>query len=360
MSKMTKKLNRLIILCIGLFLLTNINLNFFNYQGRSDFISPIIKDDTILEASDIVNRPFIVGVDGTPNHIDPVNCWDDRSWNVIDQVCEGLFRNNLSDPDLSRINWLAESYWWEDTTTIRLKLREDVSFHDNTPFNSTAAKWNLDRINFFINATGTLPASTQEAYPSVLWRFSNGTALMKQIDIVSLYNITIHLNGPYSPFLDLLSTSCAHMISPTSHSQTDYIDLIMGDLVGTGPFQYDGLTLDVEVNFTAYDNYWRGIGNITEMKYQIIDDSVARSNAMLAGTIDYLYEPSSAYFSSFATDPDIIFDEAPSSGFKYCCFYGNANSCKFTERISRKIPRYSCYTGVWFNGNISTDIYFTH
>jgi ABC-type transport system substrate-binding protein len=187
--------------------------------------------------SDIIYNPFTVGVRSPPNTIDPVDSWDLPSWNVIDQVCEGLFRYNLTHPDMPRINWLAESYWWEDKTTLRLKLREGVSFHDGTPFNSSAVKWNLDRINYLTNVTGTLPDFMEPAVPSILWAFQNGTGIMKQIDIVNEYNITIYLNGPFSPFLDLLSFSSSQLISPTSHSQSDYIDLTTGDLIGTGPLE---------------------------------------------------------------------------------------------------------------------------
>ena len=279
------------------------------------WISPSIfnlNDDSEsnLETSDLVYVPFNVGVPSAPVSIDPVDAYDGHSWRVISQVCEGLFKYNLSDPNLSRLNWLAESYWWEDETTLHLKLREGILFHDNTPFNANAAKWNLDRINYLVDAS--TPALTHE-----LWKFRNGTGIMKQIDVVSEYNITIHLNSPFAPFLDVLCLVGGSMISPTAHSATDFIDLTTGDLVGTGPFVYDGYNVGSEVNFHAFDNYWRGEANITVMKYTIIGDSIARNNALLAGTIDYLVGPDEALYGMFQADPDIVFAEAPHSGFTY-------------------------------------------
>jgi peptide/nickel transport system substrate-binding protein len=323
---MTKYSNKLRYILIGLLILTSVNIIQLYPQKSNDPMGIIDDSEFEIETSDIVYVPFVVGVSSNPVAIDPVNFYDAHSRNVINQVCEGLFRYNLTDPDLSRVNWLAESYWWEDETTLRLKLRVGVLFHDNTAFNANAAKWNLDRINYLTNASGTLPDTMTPALPSALWKFPNGTGIMKQIDYINQYNITIHLNSPYSPFLDLLCGPGGHMISPSSHSQTDYIDLSTGDLVGTGPFEYDDYNPGMEVNFHAFDNYWRGKANITVMKYSIISDPTARNNAMLAGVIDYLYSPDQGFYSTFAADPNIVFAEAPTSGLNY--FYTGMNNNK--------------------------------
>ncbi len=326
MIKMSRNSKKFIYTFIGLLVLTSFSFLHFYFQNSNDSVTKMNDPESYLDTSDITFIPFTVGVPSGPITIDPVDSWDISSWNVIDQVCEGLFRYNLTDPNMPRLNWLAESYWWEDETTLRLKLREGLIFHDSTPFNSSAVKWNLERINYLINATGTLPDTMISATPSPLWKFNNGTSIMKQIDYVNEYNLTIHLNSPYSPFLDLLCMTTAQMISPSSHSQNDYIDLSTGDLVGTGPFEYDNYNSGIEVNFHAFDSYWRGEANITEMKFQIIGDSTARNNAMLTRIIDYLVSPSVPYYSTFAADPDIIFAEAPTSGLVY--YYIGMNNVK--------------------------------
>lgn len=314
---MTKNSNKFTYIFLGLLILTGFNFIQLYPRNSNDLISVIDDSEFNLDTNDILYVPFKVGVDSGPVTIDPVDSYDRDSWNVIDQVCEGLFRNNLSDPDMPRVNWLAESYWWQDDTTLHLKLREGIIFHDNTPFNSAAAKWNLDRINYLTNASGTLPDTMNPALPHSLWKFPNGTGIMEQIDLVNEYNITIHLNSPYSPFLNLLSFTGASMISPTSHSQTDYIDLSTGDLIGTGPFEYDGYNNSIEVDFHAFDTYWQGKANITKMKFQIIGDSVTRNNDMLTGVIDYLHGPMESLYSAFAADSDIVFTEAPNPGLTY-------------------------------------------
>ena len=50
---------------------------------------------------------LIIGTRFGPASLDPVDSWDSASYNVLDQVIEGLYTNNLSDPNLKRINLLA-------------------------------------------------------------------------------------------------------------------------------------------------------------------------------------------------------------------------------------------------------------
>ena len=217
-----KNFTKLIYIVIGISIINIYILN-HNPQIENNCFYIIDKSQSEPDTSYLIPLPFVVGVSAGPYEIDPINAYDTASFNVINQVCEGLFRNNLSDQNLPRVNHLAESYWWENTTTLQLKLREGILFHDNTLFNATAAKWNLDRINYFTNSTGMLTPPTEVADASALWKFPNGTGIMKQIDVVDDYNITIHLNAPFSPFLDLLCYPGASIISPSSHSQINHI-----------------------------------------------------------------------------------------------------------------------------------------
>ncbi len=172
------------------------------------------------------SEALIIGTSSGPYDLDPVNAWESASNNVIEQVAEGLFSYNYSDPDLPRINLLAESYWWQNNVTLQIQLRKGVLFHDGTVFNAVAAKWNFDRINYLINATGTLPGfPVPVAQTESLWRLPNGKPIINNTATVGNYNITITLNGVFSPFLDLLCYTNAYMLSPSSTPATDWIDL---------------------------------------------------------------------------------------------------------------------------------------
>ena len=89
---------------------------------------------------------LIIGTLSGPVDLDPVDSWDSASWDVINQVCEGLLFYDPRDPDLPLIPMLATDYTFADSTHIDFNLRTGVTFHDGTAFNADAAVWNFDRL----------------------------------------------------------------------------------------------------------------------------------------------------------------------------------------------------------------------
>ncbi|MHA1727161.1 MAG: ABC transporter substrate-binding protein, partial [Promethearchaeota archaeon] len=96
---------------------------------------------------------FYYGILGAPYELDCHKWQDSKSLSVVDQVCEGLFANNLSDPGSYIVPRLAldDGVWSSDGKTFNVSLREGVWFHDGTPFNAQAVKWNFDRLENLIN-----------------------------------------------------------------------------------------------------------------------------------------------------------------------------------------------------------------
>ncbi|MCJ7651172.1 MAG: ABC transporter substrate-binding protein, partial [Candidatus Lokiarchaeota archaeon] len=167
-----------------------------------------------------------VGTPQSPETLDPIDAWDTASYDIINQVVEPLFWYDVRDPSLALEPLLVKTYSWNsDNTVLSLDLKRDIFFHDNFPFNSTAVKWNIDRWLYFTNSTGLLPYYTPLASPSSLFNLPNGTSIIKNCIIVSEYSVNITLNEPFGPFLSFLSAPFCGIISPYSHSQTEYIDL---------------------------------------------------------------------------------------------------------------------------------------
>jgi ABC-type transport system substrate-binding protein len=285
---------------------------------------------------------LIIGTGVSPYTLDPVNAWDSASYDTIDQVCEGLFTYDLTDPALTRVNKLAESYWYATPTSIQVKLREGILFHDGTPFNAAAVKWNLDRLNYMINASGedereypfntVLPGNSPIALPTSLFYFPDGiTPIIKNVTAVGTYNITITLNDAFAPFLDLLCHEAASMLSPSSTPTTRFIELYE-DLVGTGPFEFDSFTAGVDIRFSRWDYYWRTPAYCSNLIFAIIPSSTTRNNAMLSHEIDYLAGAIASLIPTFEADPTITVkqftDDTGIPGLSY--YYLGFNNMKIS------------------------------
>jgi peptide/nickel transport system substrate-binding protein len=287
---------------------------------------------------------YIRATSAGPNTLELVDSWDSASNDVLEQVVETLFFYDLFDLNLPMINVLAESYHWVDSTTLQIKLKEGIKFHDGTDFDAAAAKWNLDRLQYLINATGT--NTGQIAHTRSLWMFPDGvTPIMDTITTVGDYNITITLNGAYAPFLSTLTYINAGMISPTAHAgdETTFIDLTTGDVVGTGPFTYDKFVPDVEVRFSRWEGYWQAPANFPLVIYAIYSDATTAHNAMIAGDLDANAMASDQNIAVYDTMPEITVERfteetgKPSLVYQYLGFNNHKYNRTWREAFSYAI-----------------------
>jgi ABC-type transport system substrate-binding protein len=268
-----------------------------------------------------ISRTLVVGLSSPPQVLDPVNSWDSTSNFVIEQVVETLFTYNLSDHGLPRVPHLAESYWWENATTLHIQLKQGIVFQDLTPFNANATKWNLDRMLFFFNCTGTLPSTMAVGAPAFLYYFSDAvTPIINSVVSDYAYNITIYLNNAFAPFLDLLCYPAGAMLSPTSTPVNDYIDLTYGRIVGTGPFIYEYYVPDVEIELGRFESYWKEPAFFETVIMTIIFNVFDLNEAMLDHRIDWLTRVRTDLFPNFETDPTIHYE-------KFTETYGLSDLC---------------------------------
>jgi len=227
--------------------------------------------------------------------MDPHIEYDSASIDVFDQLTETLFEHNLTDPGLNVIPKLAVSYLWAaNKTKLTLNLRSGVLFHDGTPFNATAAKWNLERMMYFFNWTQnptTLPAPFNANVPSggTLSKFSilfesPDPLIEKVTEDMGNNSISIYLDQPSASFLSILSYAGVAMLSVKSTPATTPIST---HPVGTGPFTFVSRTPGERIEFAKNTNYWRTAAQLDGVIFRIISDQQTRTTALynLEGSI---------------------------------------------------------------------------
>jgi len=306
----------------------------FNNITQNNNIS---KDSELQIRSSSPILPFIVGVAYGPKDLDPIYAWDYNAFNIIDQVVEGLFAYNLSAPDLALIPRLASAMgtWNTRGDEYTVPLRTDVKFHDGTDFNASAVVAHWDRMAWALNTTGTNTGYVTQL--KTLYRFPNGTAIVKKVVDNTDDTVTFFLNGSYVPFEALLAFPGSYIQSPTyTDTLTDYIDTDTGVIVGTGPFVYDSYEATVEVLLHAFDDYWKGKANITELVFKLISDQSARDTALLNGDIHFLSNPSLSMLDTFKVNPNIaVLDSGKKSATLYYIGMNNMRINRtFRESIS--------------------------
>jgi peptide/nickel transport system substrate-binding protein len=139
---------------------------------------------------------LVVGLDQEPPTLDPHASPSAVTYQIIASVTENLLYRG---PDGRLVPWLAESWTVaRDGRSVTFKLRRDVKFHDGTPFNADAVKFNFDRIvDPKFKAGGSRAALGSYAGSKVLDEFT----------------LQVLFETPYSPFLNSVASGVLSMPS---------------------------------------------------------------------------------------------------------------------------------------------------
>ncbi|MBY8992228.1 MAG: TIR domain-containing protein [Candidatus Lokiarchaeota archaeon] len=306
--KKSLTLKKILRLSIILIIILSINIPTLLKEFDKQTIDDHSFNEIYLNSSNQTDQmfKFIYGTQFGPDYLDPHYAWEQNSFDVIEQICEGLFHDNLSNPNIDITPNLAnETGTWLINATdawYTLSLRSNVTFHDGTKFNATAVKFSFDRLAYLMNITGTLPASTGLSRIDSVYRWPDTTPYINRTEIVDEYTIRFVLNKPFSAFPSLLCFSGSNILSPNSTNATGYISTLTGDLTGTGPFVYDEYLSGIEVRFHAFDDYWRGKAKIELLTFSIVSDPV---QALLSGEVDLISAPDFDKLSILEADPNI-------------------------------------------------------
>ena len=79
--------------------------------------------------------------------LDPQMAYDGGSISIIDQVCEGLFRYELNNSEMTPVPNLASDYgiWNENNTEYTVNLRQGISFHNGLRCDADSVKFWLSQ-----------------------------------------------------------------------------------------------------------------------------------------------------------------------------------------------------------------------
>ena len=177
---------------------------------------------------------------------------------------------------------LAESWTIsEDAKTYTFHLRQDVLFHDSTPFNASAVKANID---YVLNPDHL----SQKA------RFMLGP--LERVEVVDAFTVVFHLQEPFAPLLDSLAQVYLGMASPSALEEWGPGEYQFHQ-VGTGPYRFveyvanDHITLEKNPDYGwGPDFFVNEEAQIVEVIFRFYQDPATRSLALESGEVDIIGE----------------------------------------------------------------------
>jgi peptide/nickel transport system substrate-binding protein len=198
--------------------------------------------------------------DLAPVDLDPAWALDVDSYTIILNVFDRLVQYKEGSVEIEPN--LATNWENPDSKTYIFNLRDDVYFHDATPFNATSVKFSLDR------------AIEMEAYIG---------AFIESVEVIDTYKVKITLYEDFAPFLQVLASPPASIVSQAAVEKLGD-ELFNSNPVGTGPFKFD--SWESELVLAANREYFKGAPKYERLVFNSVLESSERISLLLKGDYD--------------------------------------------------------------------------
>ncbi|MFD9627328.1 glutathione ABC transporter substrate-binding protein [Peribacillus muralis] len=160
---------------------------------------------------------------------------------------------------------LAKSWKQIDDTTWEFKLRDDVTFHDGTPFNADAVKKTFDRL----------------LDPAVASPRAVVFKMVKEVKPVDEHTVQFKLKEPFSPLLSILANHEGGIISPKTIEK--YGKKIIQEPNGTGPFVFDSWSPGQEITLVKNKDYWGNEPKVDKVIFKVVPEDSTRISMIETG-----------------------------------------------------------------------------
>lgn len=238
-----------------------------------------------------------VGLYMEPATMDPHLFTSTVDWGLIGMVYEGLVER--VDGTATIGPKLAES--WEvseDGLRYTFHLRPNVTFHDGTPLDAEAVKFNFDRMSELGGG------------------FSTVLADVARVEVVNPATVLIVLAEPFSPFLSgltwvtMLSPASVreHEVGPSDWAQGWYHN----NGVGTGPYEFIQWLPGDRLIHEPNKEYWgETVDRFARINSLVINEASTQRLMLESGDLDIVLLFSDDDFQRFQDSPAIETVEYP-------------------------------------------------
>jgi peptide/nickel transport system substrate-binding protein len=235
-----------------------------------------------------------------------------------------------TDVERKFVPHLAESFSFsDDGLTVTFQLRQDVTFHDGTPFDAAAAKWNFDR---YFN-----PESGAQV----------GSNLRRQVESVEApddYTLVFNLLNPYAPILS--DIFIIYMVSPTAYEELGRDNFGMSP-VGTGKFRAVEVVPDSHVTMVRNEDYtWSpafadnaGAVPAEGMRVGYLTDEAVIFSALETGELNVVPVVPAQYIAAAEANDEITINQGIGAGVWYIGM--NWGKAPFTDEAVRLAISYA-------------------
>jgi len=220
---------------------------------------------------------LVIGQTAEPKSLDPHVATALNDFRILVNLYEGLvrFRPGTLEPEPA----LAKAWQIsDDGRRYTFELRRGVCFHDGSPFDAQAVKFNFERMlnqDHPFHHTGPFPLA---------FFFDKIT----DIEVIDPHTVTLQLSEPFAPLLANLAYPTGLMVSPAALRRYD--ENFGRHPVGTGPFRFVDWQPRRRVLLERSPDYWAEPARSRVLVFRPLTDPMTRVAELMAGGIDVVSE----------------------------------------------------------------------
>lgn len=254
------------------------------------------------------------------------------------QIATQMIQRNIYDSLISQDKdgnfhpWLAKSWTVSpDGRTYTFQLRTDVRFHDGSAFDAAAAKTTFEH---FVDPATKAPLA--------------GSLPFKSAVATSADTLTVTLDQPFAPFLQLVSFSVLGIQSPSSLAKGQSALCAGGtNSVGSGPFKAVSYTKGQSLQLAKNTDYNWGPSNaahtgaayLDKVQIRFLPESSIRTGAVSSGQAQLAANVPPVNASQFERSGKVQILSASAAGTPFSAYLNTQRAPFDDEKVRQAFQR---------------------
>jgi peptide/nickel transport system substrate-binding protein len=254
---------------------------------------------------------IVIALAQAPTTLDPADHRSRHSETVIRNMFDGLVTRDTTSGVHQQ---LAEEMNWLDDTTLEVRVRQGVKFHNGDEMTADDVVYTFNRI---------IQENAIE-YPEVHTSPRKGLiAPLQSVEKTGDYSLVMNFDAPWPPAMQLI---VHQQIVPRGYLEAVGTEGFISTPVGTGPFKFVSADTGLEeVVMERFDDYYGGAPGIppvgpacvNEVVFKVIPEASTRVAALLAKEVDIIQSVPFDLIATLEANPDIQVLTAPGTQPKW-------------------------------------------
>lgn len=208
-----------------------------------------------------------LSISSNPSRINPILSTDSASSDISGWIFNGLF---TYDKDANIIPELASSYEFKDSTTLIIKLKENVKWHDGEIFTSKDVVFTYEKI----------------IDPKIYTPYTTNFIKVKSVKAIDKFTIEVKYKEPYFKALEIWMMGMLpyHILKDEKNLMTSSFNK---KPIGTGPYILDELKISKDIILRVNKNYFKKVPKIEKLSFKFVPDPTTSFYMLKQKVLDY-------------------------------------------------------------------------